>query len=243
VRIGGNVSGDVVGGDLNQEQNAGRDIVGRDEVTNTTTNTTTTNVGFSAAMVQRLIVTVGALVAATAACFFVLGTVSAVGLTVAFERFVPPNQTAADSFAANLAALRALPPGQPYEFSFTEEEISSYFHLMLEPNLNGEIRDGEVRLLNARQLALRGQAKRLGGLQFAATFEWQKNKPGAPLELTGALVHLLPLGKSPLGWVPLPVAALRPVETMLNSLFGNVAIVDVKSLPEGHAWDVTVVGH
>src|SRR5260221_7346147 len=116
--IGGNVGGDVAGGDLNKELNAGRDIVGRDEVTNTTTNTT--NVGFSAAMVQRLIVTVGALVAATAACFFVLGSVSAVAVAVAFNRPVNSNnQAAPPSFADNLAALRALPPGQPYEFSFT----------------------------------------------------------------------------------------------------------------------------
>jgi hypothetical protein len=136
-----------------------------------------------------------------------------------------------------------LPPGQPYEFSFTEEDISAYFHLMLEPNLNGEIRDGQVRLLDGKRLALSGRAQRLGGLRFAATFAWQKNEPGAALELTGAMVHLLPLGNSPLGWVPVPVAALKPLETMLNSLFGNVAIVDVKPLPEGHAWDVTVVGH
>jgi hypothetical protein len=240
VHIGGNVGGDVAGGDLNQELNAGRDIIGRDVVT----NANTTNVGFTAAAVQRLVLAVGALVAATAACFFVLGSVTAVGIGLAFERKVPNNNlAAAASFADNLAALRALPPGQPYEFTFSEEDINSYFFMTVEPTLNGEVRDSQVRLLDAKRLALSGRAQRLGGLRFAATFAWQTNRPGAPLALTSALVQLLPLGNSPLGWVPLPTLALQPLATRLNALFGNVGIVDVKSAPQAHAWDVTVVGH
>jgi hypothetical protein len=240
VHIEGTVGGDVAGGDLNKELNAGRDIVGRDVVT----STNTTNVGFSAAMVQRLIVTVGALVAATAACFFLLGSVAAVGVVTALQRPVNTNNpAAAASFEANLAALRALPPGQAYAFSFTEEEISSYFHQIVEPSLNGEVMDGQVRLLDGRHLTLSGRARQLGWLQFAATFAWQKNEPGESLKLTGVLLHLLPLGDSPLGWVSLPPAALQPVESMLNSLFGNVEIVDVQPLPQGHAWAVSVLGH
>ncbi len=243
VQIGGSVGGDVAGGDLNKELNAGRDIVGRDVVT----NTTTTNVGFSVAAVQSLVLAVGALVAATAACFFVLGAVSIAGVALAFNRPVNSNnQALAESLGANLANARALPVGQPYEFSFTEEEISSYFHLLLEPNLQGQISGGQVRLLPSGQVAIMGRAAALGGLRFAATFTWQKDTPGTPLRLTGAFLHVLPLGNTPLGWIGLPTVVLRPFETMLNSLFGNVALQEVHPLSNvsnGPAWAVTVVGH
>ena len=242
VQIGGNVGGDVAGGDLNKELNAGRDIVGRDVVT----NTTTTNVGFTVAAVTRLVLAVGALVAATAACFFAFGAVTVFGVVVAFNRPVNSNnQVAAVAFAANLANVRALPVGQPYQFGFTEEEISSYFHLLLEPNLQGQISGGQVRLLPSGQVAIMGRAAALGGLRFAATFGWQKNTPGAPLRLTGAFLHVLPLGNSPLGWIGVPVALLQPFETTLNSLFGNVALQAIQPLASanGPAWAVTVVGH
>ncbi|MGQ0600620.1 MAG: hypothetical protein ACT4QE_02870, partial [Anaerolineales bacterium] len=49
---------------------AGDDVtVGGDVVAGDKSTTTTTNVGFSAAQVQRLLITVGGLVALTAACF------------------------------------------------------------------------------------------------------------------------------------------------------------------------------
>jgi hypothetical protein len=239
VRIGGNVGGDVVGGDLHKEQTAGRDIVGRDVVT----NTSTTNVGFSVEAVQRLVLVVGLLVAATAACFFAIGGVTAAAVVLAFNRPVNSNnQAVAASFAANLANVRALAPGQSYEFSFTEEEISSYFHTTLEPLLQGEVSGGQVRLLDSGQVAVMGRSERLGGLRFAATFAWQKNTPGAPLRLTGVLLQVVPLGDSPLGWVGVPSAPLKPFETQLNSLFGRALLQDVHPLPQPHTWDVTVVG-
>jgi hypothetical protein len=236
--IGGNVGGDAAGRDINKELNAGRHIVGRDAVTNTNTN-----VGFSAAAVQRLLVTVGALLAATAACFFVLGGVSALGIVAAFMRPVNSNnQAAADKFAAELSVIRTLLPGLPYELSFTEEEISSYFHLVIEPSLHGDISGGQVRLLGSGQLVFLGRAKRLNDVLFAASFGWQKNTPGAPLRLTGALLNVVPLGDSPLGWLAVPTAVLRPVADTVNGLFGNVVFTDVRPQPNGQGWDVTVVG-
>jgi len=244
LHIEGTVGGDVAGRDLNQELHAGRDIAGRDVVTNATTNTNTTNVGFTFAMVQRLMVTVGALVAATAACFFLLGAVAAVGVVAALQRPVnTSNATAAASAADKFAALQTLPAGQTVEFSFTEEEISSYFHEIVEPNLNGELMDGQVRLLDGHHLMLTGRARQLGWLQFAAIFAWQKGQAGEPLVLTGGLVHLFTVGESPLGWLSLPTPALQPLAGSLNRLFGNVEIVDVQPLPTGHAWDVSVIGH
>ena len=172
-----------------------------------------------------------------------LGGGAAIVIVAALGRPVNSNnQTAAEEFAATLASVRSLAPGQSAEISFTEDQISSYFHLVIEPTLNGQITDGQVRLLDSGQLLISGHASQLDGARFAATFAPQQNVPRAPLRLTGALVRLVPLGNSPLGWVPVPTGALQPMADSLNSLFGNVEFTNVRPHPDTHAWDVTVMG-
>jgi len=217
--------GDVAGRDVvKTTTTAGRDVVGRDVVS-------TTNVGFSATAVQRLLLTVGALVFATAACFFSGGLALGAGVFVALNRPVTSdNPVAAQSFAIKLALLKALGPGQPFSFPFTEEEISSYFRQIIAPQIG--VLDGKVRLLDEPgKLVVAGQATQFGNLPFAATFEL-RDTPGESLHLTGVVVQIIPLkdkeGKSSsFGWVVLPSFLFQGLAGDLNSLFGNVQLSTV----------------
>ncbi|MEP7359603.1 MAG: hypothetical protein ABI847_20290 [Anaerolineales bacterium] len=242
VRVTGTVGGSVAGRDIHTDQNAGRDIVGRDVVT-TTSNTTT--VGFSAAAVQRLIITVGVLVFVTAACFFSGGLVVGGAALAALER--PVNSTseaAAARFADKLRVVSALPAGQAFQLTFTEEEISSYFRLVVAPTMPGDITNGKVRLLDNGDLVVGGQAGVLRKANFAATFAWQ-DEPGQPLRLKGAAIRLLPgETESAFGYIAVPGFVLRPVTDQVNSLFAGVQFTNV--VP-GHtdtqpAWQVNGVG-
>jgi hypothetical protein len=218
---GVNVEG---GGDVT----VGGDVAGRDVVK---TTTTTTIVGFSPKDVQRLIITVGVIVFVTAGIFFSGGlAVGFVALRELNRTVNSDNPPAADRFESLLTQLRALPPGQPFTLEFTEEEISSYFRLRLAPQVG--VTDGRVRLLDqSSQLVVGGQASDLGGLPFAATFEWQ-DTPGAPLRLTSAAIQVLQLKDKddknlPFGWVFVPTPLLQPLASNLNNLFGNVQLTDV----------------
>ena len=239
IRVGGSVGGDVAGRDVHKTTTAGRDVVGGDVVT----TTTTTHVGFSIGAVQRLVVTVGMLVFVTALCFFSSGFVLGGVALAALGRPVGSNPEAAVSFQGKLSALQNLPPGERYAFSFTEEEISSYFRLVMAPTLGGlNVTDGKVRLLDDGHLVIGGRAEGLGGINFAATFAVQ-DEVGKPLDLTAAAVQVLPTRNTPFGWVLVPPAALGGLEQSLNDLFGNVQIVQATSNPDGQGWTLTVVGH
>jgi hypothetical protein len=218
---GVNVEG---GGDVT----VGGDVAGRDVVK---TTTTTTVVGFSSKDVQRLVLTVGVIVFITAGVFFSGGlAMGFVALRALNSPVNSDNPPAAARFESALAKLRALPPGQPFTLEFTEEEISSYFRLRLAPQMG--VTDGRVRLLDqSSQLVVGGQASDLGGLPFAATFEWQ-DTPGAPLRLTSAAIQVLQLKDKddknlPFGWVFVPTPLLQPLASNLNNLFGNVQLTGV----------------
>ncbi len=239
VQVSGTVGGDVAGRDLNKELNAGRDIVGRDVVT----STSTTIVGFSPKAVMQLVLSVGILVFVTAACFFSGGIFVGGAALVALERPVNSNnEAAARRFAEKLQLLQALPAGQFFQVIFTEEEISSYFRLVVAPTLPGGIRDGKVRLLDNGELVVGGQAGFLRDANFVATFAWQ-DVPGQPLRLKGAAVRLLP-GESAFGWVAVPGIALGPVTSQLNSLFSGVQFTNVVDGRVGTepSWQVDGVG-
>ncbi len=224
------------GGDVT----VGGDVAGRDVVK---TTTTTTVIGFSPKDVQRLIIVVAAIVFVTAACFFSGGVALSAGAFVALNRTVDSNEAAADRFESYLAQLRALPPGQSFTLQFTEEEISSYFRLRLASQIG--VTDGKVRLLDeSSQLLVAGQARDLGGLPFAATFEL-KDTPGAPLRLTSAAIQVLQLkdknGKiSSFGWMFVPTPLLQPLASNLNNLFGNVQLTSVAATAP-HTWTVNGV--
>jgi hypothetical protein len=239
------VSRGGVGLDAGRDVSVDGDVAGRDVVK--TTTTTTTNVGFGPKEVQRLVLTVGALVFFTAACFFSGGALVGFGAVAALNRPVTSNNpTAAARFETALNTLRSLPPGQAFEFSFTEEEISSYFRLILAPTIG--VSDGKVRLLDTPgQLVVGGQAESLGNLHFAATFR-QQDTPGEPLKLTGMEVQVLSLRNklgqdSHFGWVVVPTLLVQPLANNLNNLFGDVQLTDTAQtspLPNP-AWTVSGV--
>ena len=238
IRVGGDVGGDVAGRDVVKTTTAGRDVVGGDVVT--TTNTT--NVGFTIEAVQRLVVVVGALVFVTAFCFFSSGFLLGGVALAALNQPVASSQAAAQRFAAGLADLQQLGPGDAATFSFSEEEISSYFRFVVAPSLGGlNIQNGRVRLLDDGELVIGGEAGALGGLPFAATFVLTQ-EVGRPLDLQAAAVRLLPTG-TPFGWVLLPNAALGGVERSLNDLFGNIQVLEGAASDDGREWTVSVIGH
>jgi hypothetical protein len=233
--VGGSVGGDVAGRDLHKTTTAGRDVVGGDVVT-------TTNIGFTLQAVQRLVITVGLMVFVTAFCFFSSGFVLGGAALAALNRPVASSPEAATTFAEKLAALQQLAPGQTATFSFTEQEISSYFRFVVAPGLSGiGIEDGKVRLLGDDQLVVGGQAQALGGVSFAATFR-VTDRPGQPLDLQAAAVQALPTG-TPFGWLLLPNRQLQGVERSLNDLFAGVQIVDTQPGPQPESWTVTVRGY
>jgi hypothetical protein len=193
-----------VGGDL-----AGRDIV----------RTSTTNVGFSVAAVQRLVITVGALVFVTAACFFIGGIVVGGAVIAALNRSVNVSAEAADSMQAKLNALQALPAGAAFQQTFTEEELNSYWQLTAGPQVGMTPGTGKVRLLDDNKLLVAGRGGAWGNLMLAAVFAPQLNHPGQPFRLDSAAVRVLPLGATSFGWLPLPAAALQPLAENVNRLF------------------------
>ncbi len=124
-----------------------------------------------------------------------------------------------------------------------EEPVSSYFRLRLAPQIG--VTDGRMRLLDqSSQLVVGGQASDLGGLPFAATFEWQ-DTPGAPLRLTSAAIQVLQLKDKdnknlPFGWVIVPTPLLQPLASNLNNLFGNVQLTSMAA-PALQTWTVSGV--
>lgn len=223
----------------NVSVNAGRDVTIGEFVG----GNKTTNVGLGASAVQRLLITVGVMVFVTAACFFSGGLAVGFGAFVALNKTVnSDNPEAATRFETNVQSLRELPAGQPFAFGFTEEEISSYFRLVVAPQIG--VSDGKVRLLDdVGTLVVGGRADDLNGLRFAATFQWQ-NVPGAPLTLKAAAVQVLPTGNAPFGWVAVPASAVRPIADQINTLFGNVTLTSVTDQtvsPAEPAWVINGV--
>ncbi len=238
VEVSGRVGGDVVAGDYEKNVRAGRDVVGRDVVT--TTNTT--NVGFSAAAVQRLLVTVGALVFVTAACFFSGGVIVGGTALAALDKEVASDDPAAAAeFAELLQTLQALPPGTSVRFTFTEQQLSAYFRQQVAPTLPLDITEAKARLLDSGNLVIGGRAGALGGARFATTFAWQ-DTAGEPLRLQAAAVEVLPLNNRVFGWVAVPAGLLRPLTTGLNDLFGGIRVTSIA--PEAHpedTWTATAI--
>src|SRR5688572_15807355 len=160
-----------------RDVNVDGDLAGRDIVKNTTT--TTTHVGFGIDAVQRLVIAVGLMVFITAACFFSGGVAVGGVALAALKKNVGSSLEAANSMQAKLDEIRALGPGIPFQFTFSEDEISSYLRFIAGPPMG--VTDGKVRLLEPGKLVMGGQADQLGGLPFAATFEVQYDTPGQPL--------------------------------------------------------------
>jgi hypothetical protein len=220
-------SGDItVGGDV-----AGRDVV-----------RSTTHVGFSAAAVQRLLLIVGGLVFVTAACFFGGGLLVGGAIVAVLGKPVAVLPSAAASMQASIDALRALPPGAPFEQTFTEVELNSYWELVAGPQIGLKPGSGAARLLGDRQLVLAGQFAALGNLKALAVVEPRVNTPGQLFRVDSAAIQVVPLGNTSLGWLPVPVGLLEPVMEGVNRLFGSKVELTSAAV-SGPALTVNGIGH
>jgi hypothetical protein len=191
------------------------DVAGRDVVKNTT------NVGFSAAAVQRLLLIVGGLVFVTAACFFASGLVVGGAIVAVLNKPVAVADSAAASMQASIDTLQALPPGTPFQQTFTEVELNSYWELVIGPQIGLTPGTGAARLLDNNRVLLAGKFAALGNLKALAVVEPRVNTPGQLFKVDSAAIQVLPLGNSSLGWVPVPAGVLQPVMDGVNRLFGS----------------------
>ena len=191
------------------------DVAGRDIVRNTTI------VGFSPAAVQRLLLIVGGLVFVTAACFFGGGVVVGGAIVAALNRPVEVSQAAADSMQVYLDKLQTLPAGTPFQQTFTEAELNSYWALVAGPKVGLTPGTGAARLLGDNRVVLAGKFAALGNFKVLAVVEPRVNQPGQLLQVDSAAVQVVPLRNTSIGWLPIPVAALRPVVDEVNNLVGS----------------------
>ncbi len=201
--------------------NIGGDVAGRDVVKSTTVGddyiagnvTNVTNVGLAPKAVQRLIITVGVLVFATAACFFAGGIFIGANVFGALNRSVESTPDAAARFAQKLAEVSNLPPGDTAWLRFSEQELSSYVRLVLGPSIGLE--NARARVLDNGQYVVYGRYADLG-LPVMMIVEPQTNSAQI-IKIVQAAVHVIPIGGqdpgtvSSLGWLPVPGALVQPL--------------------------------
>lgn len=198
---------DIVAGDVNV---AGDSISGQ---------TVSVQRGFSANEVQRLILIVGGLVFVTAACFFVFGAVSAAAVVNVLQRPLVGGSRPeeAEAMQKKLQALQSLSPGQQFQATFSEDELSSYFRFKAGPRMG--IREGKIRLMEeAGVLAMGGNIDSFGGLPFTA--EVQVTTEAQPLQIRRAWLKVLPTPEgSSIGYIPVTplVQSLNQQTTELMS--------------------------
>ncbi|MGH2592309.1 MAG: hypothetical protein ACRDGG_02215 [Anaerolineae bacterium] len=226
--------GDVVGRDKIQ---AGGDVAGRDIVN--VDDRDVVNVGYSAKAVQRLAITVGALVFATAACFFSGGVVLGAVVFRELDRPVGSSPEAADAFQHKIDIAQSTSPGQRYTLEFTEEELSSFVKFNA-CELIG-LCNGKARLLENGLVAVSGNLESLGNLSVAVTFRLQANSDQI-VDVQSAAVQLFQIGNSTFGWVAIPNALVAPFADNIRRLLGgNYTVVGVQ-VQDAAQWAVTVEG-
>lgn len=205
------------------EVHAGRDIVGGDVVTLQRT-------GFSAQEVQRIILVVGILVFATAACFFVLGATVSVTVLATLNRPIvgESDPKKAELMQSKLDQIQALGQGDSFQAQFTEDEVSSYFRFILGRDLG--IGEGKVRFMDQPgQLAIGGKLNQLGGVEFAAQLNLVKGR-AHPVEISAAWIKVLPTQGTGFGWIPVTPLA-KNLEDQLNArLLGRVWLTQVTQI-------------
>lgn len=220
---------DIQGGDVR----AGRDIVAGDvNVAGDSISGQTVSVqrGYSANDVQRLILIVGALVFATAACFFIFGAVSAAALVGAINQPLKngSSQQAAFEMQQKIEALNSLQSGQRFRVNFSEDEVSSYFRFLLGPAIG--VSDGRARFTNTPGvIAIGGYADRAGGLPFLA--EVKITTDPTAFQVQSVWLKVLPTPEdSSIGWIPVTPFA-QDLGTRINSfLFGRVRFSEVSQI-------------
>jgi hypothetical protein len=205
-----------VSGGVNVEAdnvNVGGDVVAHDKVT---------YVGMSPQAVQRLVITVGVLVVATAACFFVGGVVIGSRAIAALNRPVDSSPQGAADFQLGLDAIAALPPGQRSPRSFKEEELSSYIRFKLGPDIG--LSNGRARILPDGQIVFYGRWSGFLSLPVMAISSVQTNSDQL-FKVESAMVSINPFvdptAVSGFGWVPLPSSVLQPLVDQIGSVIGQ----------------------
>jgi hypothetical protein len=221
------------------------DVVGRDKITTHTTNVT--HVGMTPEAVRRLVITVGVLVFVTAFCFFTTGAVAGAAALSAFQRELPSNQAAAEDFQNGLQTIQAAPAGVPFQWSFEENDLSSYMRFILGPQM-GLGDTGRARFMPSQQIAFRGNWSQLSGLPVMAVTTIQTNAQPV-YRLDSSFVQILPLGEN-LGWVPVPNGMLQPFVDWINADIGAGYVAQQVQYPSfaernGQQWpvgDLTIGG-
>ena len=214
----------------------GGDVAGRDVIRHTT------QVGFSAAAVQRLLLTVGGLVLVTAICFFAGGLLVGATFVAVLSRPVAVLPSAAQSMQATLDGLMSLPPGTPFEASFSEVELNSYWELVLGPQVGLSPGTGAARLLDDGRLVLAGNFAALGNLRALAVVAPQVNTPGQLFRIDSVAVQAVSLGDGSLGWLPVPAGVLQPLLGTVSELAGpNVEFTGVSA--SASTLTVSGIGH
>lgn len=219
----------------------GGDVAGRDVVKVTQT-------GLGASAVQRLVVTIGALVLAvgfcflvTAACFFSGGVVLSAAVFTALNRPVETSPEAAQRMEQRLRELNALASGQTFSTKTTEIESSSYLRFILGPQIG--VSEPKVRYIQAGQIVVSGRWTNLGNLPFVAAF--RIGAGASPMEFEWMAVQVLQYPNSNIGWVAVPSVLVQSQATQaMSSILGRLKLDTITDVTPGGAavpreWQVT----
>jgi hypothetical protein len=216
------------------EVNIGGDVVGRDKIISVGDDliqgnvTNVTQIGFTPEAVRRLIITVGVLVAATAACFFAGGILIGGAAIAALNRPIDSNPGSSAEFQQGLDEIAARPAGQEFRISFTEEQLSSYIRFGLGPQLG--LSNGRARILPDGRVVFYGSWSGLAGLPVMVTCSIQTDTAQI-FKIDSAAVQIVPLSLlntntvSNVGWTPAPNFFAQPLVDGINAQLSQYFVV------------------
>lgn len=207
------------------------DVAGRDVVKSETT------IGFSAKAVQRLIITVGALVFAATALAFILGFFVASRIVPDLQKPVASSPELAASLDAKLQEAQDAAPGETRDLEISEEELNSFVN-----REGGDfgLTNAKARFVEPGLVAIGGNLDSLGGLEVAATFRLQEDASRI-VELESAGVRLLSIQGSALGWAALPNFAVAGFADRVNQKLGSGYTI-TRVWGSASDWNVTIQG-
>ena len=235
--------GDVVGGD---KITAGRDVAGRDIVH--IDDRDVIQVGYSSKAVQRLVITVGVLVFVTAACFFSGGILIGARVFSQFDRLpinaqgqlVNSSEASALSMAHKIEEAKAIGAGDQYLLEFSEDELSSYIHFVIGPELG--LVDGRARFVAPGVIAISGQFGALGNLPVLVTFSVQSNASEI-VQVEQVAVQVLRIENSSFGWVIVPNVLVAQIAGKVKDILGSgYTVTSVQAGDASTRWSLAIEG-
>ncbi len=211
-----NVSGDLVAHD--KITNVSGDLVARDKVT---------VIGMPPEAVRRLVLTVGVLVFVTAACFFTGGVFLGAKAVAALGKPVDSNPIFGQQFQATIGQIIAQPEGTQFEWTWTEEQLSSYLRNFLGPRIG--LNDARARILDDGQVIFYGKWNGFANLPVMAVVAVNTNSDRL-FTLRSAAFRVFGDPKDQFGWIALPTSVLQPlVDQIDKDIGGNLKAVKVGS--------------